>query len=305
MDSPCEFDKTQDAASYDHAALAYNKYIEQLSAPLARCAVALARLEKSQRVLDLGTGTGIAARYAADAVGPTGRVLGIDLSEAMVRVAIEVARQRGLANIEFRRMDAETLDLTNESFDAVLSLCAVAHFPNIATALAEMFRVLRPRHRLVVAVGCGRPPLGYGLFRHGVRRLLRALRGVVKPQLWAPRFIMDVIRRRVPELAEPAVTSWAGHDPMRKLAQAVKAAGFQQVETHWEGHTHTFDSAEAYWEAQAAIVTSARKRLITLPPEQVEALRREFIEEGRRTLSRGGRLYYQYGAFYVTGVRAP
>ena len=299
------FDRVRDAASYDQFAPAYNKHIEQLSAPLARRAVALAELKKGQQVLDVGTGSGIAARYAAAAVGPTGRVLGIDLSEGMVGPAMEVARQQGLTNVEFRRMDAESLELPSESFDAVLSLCAPAHFPDLARALAEMSRVLAPRHRLVVAVGSGRPLLGHGLFRYGVWRLFMKLKGLLKTQLWAPHVILDLIGRRVPQVPEPTVTSWSEHKPYERLAGAVTAAGFQQIATHYQGHILTFDSAEAFWEAQEAIVTSARKRLITLPPEQREALRREFLVAAQRTLDRGGRLYYPYGAFSVSGVRAP
>lgn len=299
------FDKVRDAASYDQAALSYNKYIERLSAPLARRAVALAELKNGQRVLDVGTGSGIAARYAVAAVGPSGRVVGIDLSEGMVRRAQEVARQQGLTNVNFRCMDAETLELPSQSFDAVLSLCAPAHFPNLDRALAEMSRVLEPRRRLVVAVGSGRPLFRHGLIRYGVWRLFVELNGLVKPQLWAPHSILDLIGRRVPQLAEPTVTGWSEHKPYMRLVRAVTAAGFQEIRTCYEGHILTFDSAEEFWEAQAAIVTSARKRLMTLAPEQVEALRREFLAVAQRTLDRGGKLYYPYGAFYVSGLRAP
>ena len=146
-----EFDKATDSGRYDQFSAAYYSNIEKLSAPLAEYAVALGRLEQSHRVLDVGTGTGIAARYAARKVGPTGFVLGIDLSEGMLKVATEASRQQGLTNVEFRLMDAEALDLPDESFDGVMSLCAVSHFPNARTALAQMIRVPRRGCRLVVA----------------------------------------------------------------------------------------------------------------------------------------------------------
>lgn len=299
------FDTERDAASYDEVAPTYNKYIELLSAPLAHRAIVLAELTKDQRVLDVGTGSGIAARYAAAAVGPTGQVIGVDLSEGMVRSAQDTARQQGVANVEFRRMNAEMLDLPSASFDAVLSLCAPAHFPNLPKALAEMSRVLAPGCRLVVSVGSGRPRLGHGLSRYAVRRFFMALTGLVKTQLFAPNFILDIISRRVPHLPEPTVTTWSKRSTYSRLTKAVIDAGFQKVATHYEGHILTFDSAEAFWEAQEAIVTSARKRLMTLATGQVEALRREFLAKAQQVLDRGGRLYYPYGAFYVSAVRAP
>lgn len=304
VDPSANFDKVRDAASYDRLAGAYHKYIEKLSEPLAQRAVALARLELGHRVLDVGTGGGIASRYAAHKVGPEGSVLGIDLSEGMLKVAAEASQQQAITNIAFRRMDAERLDFPDESFDAVMSLCAVSHFPNISTALAQMIRVTRRGHRLVVATGYGRPPLGYGLFGYAVKRGLYRLSGFAKPQRWAPHVILDFMARRVPELAEPEETDWQKGDPTGQLVAHVRAAGLREIASCWHGHILTFESAADYWEAQTAIVTRVRKRLLALSPDRVAQLREEFLSEGGRILASGGKLYYPYGAFYVTGIRA-
>ena len=303
MERVAEFDKLLDAASYDLSSGDYHRHIEKLSAPLAERAVALGGLEQGQRVLDVGTGGGIAARYAARKVGPSGFVLGVDLSEGMLEVAKSASRQQRLTNIEFQRMDAEALDLPDESFDAVMSFFAVSHFPNIGTALAEMTRVLKRGHRLVVATGYGRPPLGYGLIRYAVGRGLGRLRPFLKPQRRAPDMILSLIARRIPEVAEPDEADWQRGDPTVRLVEFARAAGLREIETSWHGHVLTFEDAADYWEAQAAISTLARKRLLTLEPNRVAQLRGEFLAEAERVLESGGKLYYPYGAFYVTGIR--
>lgn len=303
MERVAEFDKSQDAASYDLFAGDYHRYIERLSAPLAERAVALGALEAGQRVLDVGTGSGIAARYAARKVGPGGFVLGVDLSEGMLEVARSASRQQGLSNIEFQRMDAEALDLPDQSFDAVMSFFAVSHFPNIDIALAQMLRVLKRGHRLVVATGYGRPPLGYGLMRHAAGRSLGCLKHLLKPQRRAPEMILDLLDRRIPDVAEPDSTDWQRHAPTARLVEFIRAAGLREIETRWHGHVITFDSAEEYWEAQAAISTLARKRLLALEPKRVSQLHDEFLADARHVMQRGGKLYYPYGGFYVTGIR--
>jgi ubiquinone/menaquinone biosynthesis C-methylase UbiE len=296
------FDKTRDAASYDAVAPVYDRYIERLAAPLARRAVALTDLKKGQRVLDVGTGSGIAARYAAAAVGMPGRVIGIDLSEGMVRSARQAAREKGLSNVEFCRMDAEALDLPSHSFDAVISLCAPAHFPNLQKALAEMTRVLTPGQHLTVAIGYGRPPLGYGLLRYGMRRAFMRLGELARPHMWAPHCLLDLIRERVPLASERPDSTWSERKAFSRLTRAVADAGIEEIGTYYEGQIVTFSSAEAFWDVQAAIVSPARKRLMTLASGQLQALRHEFLAAAQRTLDHGGRLCYPYGAFYVSGV---
>ena len=87
------FDKARDAASYDDVAEAYARYIDnRLSPPLACRICDLAELAPGERVLDVGTGTGVAALEAVRRVGPSGLVTAIDLSEGMIRTARLVHR---------------------------------------------------------------------------------------------------------------------------------------------------------------------------------------------------------------------
>lgn len=151
--------KTKDATSYDSLTGEYNLFTERFSGPLAERMISLGQVIPSDRVLDVGTGTGVVALRAARQVGPHGKVLGVDFSEGMLATSQAKALVAGLSDrAEFRKMDAEALDLAGGSFEVVVSLFALLHFPNPLVALKEMFRVLRPGGRLVLAVGSG-PPL--------------------------------------------------------------------------------------------------------------------------------------------------
>src|SRR5450631_2653822 len=100
--------KQHDAASYDDVVDRFERYTERFTLPIARHLVALARLEPQARVLDVGCGTGIVSRLAAEALGPEGRVVGLDLSDGMLRKAAELSRAApGGDRIEFRKGDAE------------------------------------------------------------------------------------------------------------------------------------------------------------------------------------------------------
>ncbi|HTT09636.1 MAG TPA: class I SAM-dependent methyltransferase [Burkholderiaceae bacterium] len=105
-----------------------------------------------QRVLDIACGTGLIALRAAEAVGPDGAVVGVDLSSRMVDGARRRARARNLSNATFQRMDAERLDLADASFDVAACALGLMFMPDPARALHEMRRVLRPGGRIALAV---------------------------------------------------------------------------------------------------------------------------------------------------------
>jgi ubiquinone/menaquinone biosynthesis C-methylase UbiE len=105
-----------------------------------------------ERILDLGTGPGEPAMTIAQAIGPKGRVAGVDLSENMIELATQSAHDRGLANIEFRTMDCSALDFPEATFDGVVSSFGFQIFTDPESAAKEARRVVRPTGRIAVCV---------------------------------------------------------------------------------------------------------------------------------------------------------
>lgn len=119
---------------------AYEKlFVPALFAQWAPLMVDIAHIEKGQRVLDVACGTGVAARAAADRVGPAGSVVGLDLNPAMLDVAAGTRR-----DIDWRHGDAANLPFGDNEFDAVVCQSALFFFPDVDAAVAEMARVVRP-----------------------------------------------------------------------------------------------------------------------------------------------------------------
>lgn len=109
------------------------------------------RLQPGETVLDLGAGAGIDAILAARAVGPSGRVIGVDMTPAMLEKAREHARKTGYSWIDFREGRLEQLPVEDTSVDAVTSNCVINLVPDKAAVFREIARVLRPEGRLVIS----------------------------------------------------------------------------------------------------------------------------------------------------------
>ena len=109
-----------------------------------------AGLQPGETVLDLGSGGGIDCLLAARAVGPTGRVIGVDFLPEMVDRARSAATDAGLGNVEFRIGEIESLPAADASVDVVISNGVINLSPRKARVLAEAYRVLRPGGRIAI-----------------------------------------------------------------------------------------------------------------------------------------------------------
>jgi SAM-dependent methyltransferase len=112
---------------------------------------AIASLQPGEIVLDLGSGAGFDCFLAANKVGPTGKVIGVDMTPEMLRKARENAKKAGYTNVEFRRGEIEKLPVENTSVDVVISNCVINLSPDKKKVFEETFRVLRSGGRLAVS----------------------------------------------------------------------------------------------------------------------------------------------------------
>ncbi len=108
-------------------------------------------LRPGETVLDLGSGPGLDALLAARQVGPTGRVIGVDMTPEMLERARATAARAGASQVEFRQGRLEALPVADASVDAVTSNCVINLVPDKAAVFREVARVLRPGGRAVIA----------------------------------------------------------------------------------------------------------------------------------------------------------
>ena len=161
-------------------------------------------LEPGGSVLDLGCGSGAALPTLSRAVGPTGRVVGIDYSPRMLARAEAVVRDHGLGNIELRHADATRAEIEPGAFDAAYACSSISAMPDVPAALSAVHRALRPGGRLYV-FDMRLVPRGWST------PLIRLLQGVYAASAgWAGVDVLDAAREVFADVVLPDVPGKEG-----------------------------------------------------------------------------------------------
>ncbi len=246
--------KENERLAWNVCAERYDARLTPLFAPFCQKLLAFAQLKKGQTVLDVATGSGLAAFLSASLVGPEGRVIGTDLSDTMIQLARERAYAEGLSNVEFLQMDAERLEFPSESFDAILCALGLMLFPAPDRALSEMRRVLRTGGVVALSV-----------FGSGSKVALRAFMEPFIPYMPPPP-------QRGP--------STFGFGRAEVLEEALKKAGFSEIKTEQEPHVLTLDNVESVWETLLSLGRLGQMHS-RLPSEVQEELKQAVFQIAR------------------------
>jgi len=115
-----------------------------------RKTIDLLSLQNGSRVLDACCGAGASALSAAELVGPKGKVIGVDVAEALLELAQAKAAERRLGNTQFELGDLLSIRFPNESFDAAVCVFGIFFVPDMAAAVQELWRCVRPGGQLAV-----------------------------------------------------------------------------------------------------------------------------------------------------------
>lgn len=179
---------------------------------------ALAALKPGEVVLDLGSGAGFDVFIAGRKVGPTGRVLGVDMTPEMIararRHAVGYREKTGLDNVEFRLGEIEHLPVADASVDVVISNCVINLSPNKPQVWREIARVLKPGGRVAVSDLALRRPLPEALVA-SVQALIGCLAGAVlvseTERLAREAGLVDIRLHARPDYGD-LMADW--HDPL-------------------------------------------------------------------------------------------
>jgi SAM-dependent methyltransferase len=170
--------------------------------------VALAELRPGETVLDLGSGAGMDAFLAASAVGPSGRVIGVDMTPEMIERAWANAREAGYANVEFRLGDIERLPVEDASVDVVMSNCVINLATDKLAVFREALRVLRPGGRLLIS-----DLVVEGELPEAVRLDLEAWAGCIAGALEKGEYLETIRRAGFRDVAVVGEQRYAGAAP--------------------------------------------------------------------------------------------
>lgn len=146
---------------WDKASGYYEAYWQKQLFPAQQKLLQLANIKSGDKIIDIACGTGLVSFPAAEHTGEKGFVMANDISDKMVETGTAIAKEKNLSNIGFQRMDAEELDVEDNSYDIALCALGLMYFPDPLKAIKEMYRLLKPGGHAVAAVWGQRKNCGW------------------------------------------------------------------------------------------------------------------------------------------------
>ena len=224
MSNAADEARARAARTYNAAADAYDDPANSFWERFGRRTIERLELAKGAHVLDVCCGAGASALPAAEIVGPTGSVLGVDIAERLLDNARAKVRTRGLDNVRFQAGDLLDLKLSNTGFDAVVCVFGIFFVPDMAPALRSLWAHVRPGGKLAITT-------------------------------WGPRFFEPATSAfwKSIELERPDLyknfNPWDRICDPHSLGALFGQAGIADPEIAAESNRHPIPSPDAWWAA--------------------------------------------------------
>jgi ubiquinone/menaquinone biosynthesis C-methylase UbiE len=265
--------KTRAATTYNAASDHYDDPANSFWERFGRRTVERLDLSPGARVLDICCGSGASAIPAAEAVGPNGFVLGVDLAEDLLELARTKAKLCGHERIEFRTGDLLDLGLPESAFDAVICVFGIFFVPDMQAAARELWRLVRPGGKLAITT-------------------------------WGPRFFEPMSTAFWNSVREVRPDLYKGFNPwdrvcdIESLRSMLDGAGVNTQEVALEGGTHPLRSPEDWW---SMILGSGYRGTI----EQLDAESRERVRrDNLNFICESGVRSVEANVIYAVAIRA-
>jgi ubiquinone/menaquinone biosynthesis C-methylase UbiE len=222
LDDPLKQAKAKAAATYDAASDHFDDEPLSFWDRIGRRTVERLALPPDGNVLDVGCGTGASALPAAQAVGPNGLVIGVDLSARLLDRARDKAKALGRSNVEFLCADMTSLGYPDGHFDAVVSVFSIFFVPDMEGLVRELWRMVRPGGKLAVTTW------GPRIFEPAYSRWLAAI-NAERPDLYS------------------AFNPWDRITDVQSVRRLLQDGGIANPEVDAEDSFQALRSAEDWW----------------------------------------------------------
>ena len=264
--------KAKAAAAYNTAADYFDHPVSSFWRRFGRRTVDRINLLPGELVLDVCSGSGGSALPAAEAVGPEGRVIAVDLAERLITLTEAKARAKSLSNIEFKVADMLSSGYPDSTFDAVICVFGIFFVPDMAGAVQELWRMVGPGGRLAITTW------GPSLFEPA------------NSAFW------DAIRQECADLYRD-FNPWDRISEPAGLREMLSAAGVSKADIVAVEGNHPLQSPDDWW--TLAMGSGYRGTLAQLDPETFSRV----SEKNLARLREGGTRIIETNVLYAVAVK--